>query len=402
MNVPKKKNRESGFIKMNKINDSSLVITHNDLNKISFPGFERKELDFLYGAIIALYNNSDKKVKISFDDMLESVGLDYKRKTETDLAPWINSFTTKAAQVICPMFIVDKKDGAMFAKLPFFGSIVFSFDSQYIEFQANPKFEYMLQQQKSKYTAFTFGEFKNLDRKYSKLLFRLLSQWKTVGSVTFEIEELKRLLDVPASCDKISRLRSSVLFPAVKELQTKFPDLNFTTVKNKNKVIAYKFTWDKIYFENLKKKEISDKKKQNKNTEIIVASTPYSNNFKNGYIPGENAPTAGFSNWLEYVNFLSINNEYFDMRTTAKDDLISSYKKKVIDGNSSAWTDMRFFAAVYSVVLSDKAMTNWNIEDAYSEIRKGKPLDIPQEVYNSLPEDKGLQLQAFARNGKAI
>lgn len=29
------------------IYDNSLVITHNDLNKLSFPGFDKKELDFL-------------------------------------------------------------------------------------------------------------------------------------------------------------------------------------------------------------------------------------------------------------------------------------------------------------------------------------------------------------------
>ena len=47
-------------------------------------------------------------------------------------------------------------------------------------------------------------------------------------------------------------------------------------------------------------------------------------------------------------------------------------------------------------------MTSWNIEDAYSEIRKGKRLDIPQEVYSSLPEDKGNELQEFALKGEII
>lgn len=258
--------------KSRSINDKSLVITHNDLNKISFHGFNQKELDFLYGAIIALYKNGNEKIVISFDDILKAVGLEYKKKSELDLGQWVDSFTTKASQVICPMYIIDKDRGEMFTKVPFFGAISFSFDSEFVEFSINPTFEYMLQKQKTQYTAFAFGEFKSVKKKYSKLLFRLLSQWKTHGEVTYSLDELIRLLDIPASYSRISKIRNSVLFPAVKELKDRFPNLDFISIKKKSKVTGYKFTWDKDYFREKKNKEIKEKrskKLERKNTKSI-------------------------------------------------------------------------------------------------------------------------------------
>ena len=47
-------------------------------------------------------------------------------------------------------------------------------------------------------------------------------------------------------------------------------------------------------------------------------------------------------------------------------------------------------------------MTSWNIEDAYAEIRGGKRLNIPQEVYRSLPEDKVNELFEFTTKGEVI
>lgn len=242
-----------------KLNDKSLVISHNDLNKISFPGFTQKELDFLYGTISALYNKGNEKVSISFDRMLEAVGLDYRNKSELELGPWVDGFTTKASQVICPMYMVDKVHGEMFSKVPFFGAISFSFESEVIEFSINPTFQYMIEKQKSQYTAFTLGEFKSVKKKYSKLLFRLLSQWNTYGEATYSLDELKRLLDIPDSYARISKIRSAVLIPSVKELSSRFPNLSFESIKAKNKVVGYKFTWDAEYFKDKKAKEIANK-----------------------------------------------------------------------------------------------------------------------------------------------
>lgn len=246
-----------------KVNDKSIVLTHNDLNKVSFPGFSKKELDFVYGMIIALYNKGNQKVTVSFDDMMKAVGLEFMDQTEADFAPWLDSFTSKVSQIICPMYMVDPKRGELFAKVPFFGSVVFSFDEKYLEFNINPSFEYIIAKQNTQYTAFSFGEFKSFKKKYEKLLFRHLSQWKKVGKLSFDMDEFIRLLDIPKSYSP-SKIRQTVVDPTVRKLKEFYPDLKATTLKKGNKAIGYEFTWNPNHFQSLQSDELAAKKKNNK------------------------------------------------------------------------------------------------------------------------------------------
>ena len=207
-------------------------------------------------------------------------------------------------------------------------------------------------------------------------------------------------------------LKKIIIEPAMTELLKKNEDnwspLEYLDVQyilkkgSKKKVEKIEFTFKQSTPNEKLVNESAAHKEELLPVGYIVNTKSYENNFENGYLPGQNSPTKGFKSWLKHEGFFNLNDEYFDMRSTAKKSLISIYKEKVIDNKSKAWTDMRFFASAYSVVKSNKAMTTWNIEDAYAEIRGGKRLDIPQEVYSSLPEDKGNQLQAFALKGEII
>ena len=244
-----------------KINESSLILTHNDLNKVSFPGFEKRELDFLYGAIIALYNKGDETLTIELDEMFEKVGFSEVSKTESQLGEWVDNFSARASKVICPMILIDPDDTDTFAYIPFFGAVSFNFTKNIISFKVNSSIQYMLQKQKKEYTAFSFGEFTALKKKYSKLLFRHLSQWKTYGECQFEIAEFRRLLDIPASYKKSSKIKQVVIEPSINDLKELFPDLKCEPIIHKRKTMGYKFQWDAEYFKNKKSKEISDRKK---------------------------------------------------------------------------------------------------------------------------------------------
>lgn len=242
-----------------KINESSVILTHNDLNKVSFPGFDKRELDFLYGAIITLYNKGDETLTIQLDEMFEKVGFVETSKTESQLGRWVDNFSERASKVICPMILIDPDDTDTFAYIPFFGAVSFNFTKNIISFKVNPSIQYMLQKQKKEYTAFSFGEFTSLKKKYSKLLFRHLSQWKTHGECQFEIAEFRRLLDIPVSYKKSSKIRQVVIDPLIDDLKELFPDLKCESIIHKRKTVGYKFTWDAEYFKNKKSKEIADK-----------------------------------------------------------------------------------------------------------------------------------------------
>lgn len=242
-----------------KINKSSVIITHNDLNKVSFPGFEKRELDFLYGAIIALYNKGESHLSVSLDEMFDKVGFTEVSKTKSQLGAWVDNFSERASRVICPMVLIDPDDTDTFAYIPFFGAVSFNFAKNVISFSVNPSISYMIQKQKTNYTAFSFGEFTSLKKKYSKLLFRILSQWKTHGECSLEMSEFRRLLDIPETYKKASKVKQVVIDPSLIDLAELFPGLTCTAVIRKRKTLGYKFTWDAEYFKAKKSSEIAKK-----------------------------------------------------------------------------------------------------------------------------------------------
>lgn len=242
----------------NKVTDNSIVLTHNDLNRISFPGFTQREIDFLYGVIINLYGMGGEKVRIDLNSLLEAVGMNYMDRSEVGFLNWFLNFRDKSASIICPMYMIDPDGSENFTAASFFGAVSVNIDSGYIEFQINPIFSYLVDKQKTHYTAFQFGELRSLKNKYPKRLFRHLSQWKTQGTMTFSIDELQRQLDYPINY-RPSKIRQSVLDPSVNDLQELFPDLQCENIYKKRKVVGYKFTWDSEYFKDKKAKEIANK-----------------------------------------------------------------------------------------------------------------------------------------------
>lgn len=112
--------------------------------------------------------------------------------------------------------------------------------------KVNPEFEYILNRwNEGNWTKFMLEEFINIDSTYSKTLFRLLKQWKTVGKREFTLNEFKRLMDIPKSY-QTGIINHRIINNSIKDLEPHFKDLKVKTIKANtrgNPVIGYKFTW---------------------------------------------------------------------------------------------------------------------------------------------------------------
>ena len=76
-------------------------------------------------------------------------------------------------------------------------------------------------------------------------MYRILKQWRTIGSKEIEIKAFRELLDIPKTYN-ISSINRAVIGPIKKELPEYFKDLKIKTIKANTQgtpVIAYKFTW---------------------------------------------------------------------------------------------------------------------------------------------------------------
>ena len=340
-------------------------------------------------------------------------GYDERSLRSNDFVKNMKDMGRKIVSINTELYDSEKRRWIIFSLFP-----TFEVSEDEVVLQVSKYFEPWFNDIQKSFTRIDLSVLINLKSGYAKELYRFLMRWKDLkrgssipGYWEVDINEFRRLMCIPEKYN-MKDIRRTVIDPSVRELTERdlngWAPLDVLTVdykikpNNKKKVSGLVFSFKQS--PSIKEK-IDEVNRDNNLLSIappVNLETSYANNFKNDYIPGQNSPTKVFKAWLTEVNLFKDNDEYFEMRSKSKTDLMSIYKSKVIDADNKYWTDMRFFASAYSVVKSNKAMTTWNIEDAYAEIRGGKRLDIPQEVYSSLPEDKGKQLQAFALKGEII
>ena len=213
-------------------------------------------------------------------------------------------------------------------------------------------------------------------------------------------------MDMPKYLDKTSKIKQVVIMPAIKELETMFPGLTYIPILKKQKLVKCKFVWDKQKILEKQMSEIIEKRKpksrtkneEKKDPEVNSVNTKfkkgaYEKNFKNGYTPGDDSPVNGFNKWLQEIGIFKYYNEYFTNRFLAKSAITTLYKKFVID---ATYSDMMFLSAMLEVIHNDHAMNEWNLEEDFSVVRKGKSkVKIYDSIFESLPLDKSNELKSF-------
>lgn len=251
---------------------------------------------------------------------------------------------------------------------------------------------------------------------YSKELYRFLMRWKNVrrghkypGFWNVSLDEFKRLMCVPDSY-ALSDLDRKILTPVKEELTRvnddgwaplEYLDINLIMKPNRKKQIErIEFTFKQGTPSRKVVEEVLNYTEELLELGVPNEQAPYTNNFMNGYIPGENSPTKGFMAWLEKIDFFK-NKEYFSVRLNAKKAIEGLYNDYVEKSEEPIWTDMRFFATINKLVETDKSMTSWNLEDAFVQMRKHPNNDdFSATIYETLPEDKQEQLHKFNTTGK--
>lgn len=107
------------------------------------------------------------------------------------------------------------------------------------------KFDYIINKLDSEFTVYELKEFTQIRSTYSKIVYRLLKQWRTIGKKKYAIDEFKTLLDTPDYYNP-SEIDKNILGPVLRELPSFFNNLKVNKIKANTRgtpVIAYKFTW---------------------------------------------------------------------------------------------------------------------------------------------------------------
>lgn len=268
-----------------------VVKYHNDLNKIKLPNFTELEQNLLFAIlsqikeqthiylndseILALLNLNYRLDKHDAVYMLKSLKDKFFKADFTIISKEKINIKGVEKEVMCDRTVNLFKEFAIYYDKESWEPLPEPFVTRFygIELVINEKFAYLVRELTKEFTRFELAEFVNLSGKYTKTLYRLLKQYRTMGKMRMQWDEFVRIMDIPQSyqmCD----IEKQILKPALKELtkernlfdqkRTPFKNLAYEKIKEKGtrgrggKVIGIEFSFKP---ETLKNTELTDERK---------------------------------------------------------------------------------------------------------------------------------------------
>lgn len=216
---------------------NEIVKYDNRMNNVAFSGYNANELDILFSIVSVMKDKDTETIELSFEKLRELSN--YKQTSNT---VFVKDIRTTYKKLLNTSFSFEPKKG-VYTEFVLFTEYTVDTNKQTVKIAVNTKFKEVLNVLANNFTRFELVEFTNLNGTYSKQLFKLLKQWKTTGEYTIEINEFRRLMDIP-SYYRMSNIDQKVLKPSIKELRN-IKDFEYLTVTKIKKGRAV----DKLVFE---------------------------------------------------------------------------------------------------------------------------------------------------------
>lgn len=217
---------------------NEVVKYHNDLNTVVMRGWTAEEMNLFFSIIAKIRDKGTETVAFNTLELKELTQFanQHKQRWEDVMVNTANkiiklSYTERTTKKISVMALFSRFDVYL--------------EEKKLVVEITKNFEYIVNKLKGNFTTYELEEFTQIRSTYAKTMYRTLKQWRIQGEKKFEIEEFKRLLDMPEYY-KPSHINKNVLTPIKKELPKYFKDLKIKVIKANTQgtpVIAYKFTW---------------------------------------------------------------------------------------------------------------------------------------------------------------
>lgn len=234
---------------------SSKLVTkyHNDMNTIPFRKFNSNELNLFFSICSSVKEKGGNEVVYTFEYLKDLCNYKF-----TGLERFYNNLLATNEKLKSLSFRFENEDEIIDFVL--FTTFKINKVKQEVKIKVNDEFSYILNNLTSNFTRFELEEFVSLKSSYSKAVYRLLKQFRNTGYYKVQIDEFKRLLDVPVSYDT-TNFNKRVLAPIINELSCYFNKLKITKVRakkgNKIEFLEFKFEkelayvkGDKVFYKN--------------------------------------------------------------------------------------------------------------------------------------------------------
>lgn len=216
---------------------NEIVKYHNDINKISFAGFNEKELNLFFSLIFLAKEKGTMELTIPFSD-LKNLSNDLDRNKQR----FIDNLNNVNKKLIALHHQIKVDDTTYTFSL--FNVFGVNEKENVLTVEVNKIFSYMLNDLIGNFTKFELENFVNLKSSYSKNMFKILKQWERVKEKIFSVDELKNLLNAPVAYDTF-KFNQKIIKQLENDLPPFFPNLKIEKIKKGRVIKSYKFTWSK-------------------------------------------------------------------------------------------------------------------------------------------------------------
>lgn len=247
---------------------NEVVKYHNDMNRVALRKFNVSELNIFLAICTKMKDKGLTEIKFEFDYLKNLINY-----TSTDLKDFIKDLDNTYQKLVETSIRIGGE--RKWVRFVLFTKYEVDLDNKTIAIKVNEEFKWVLNELTSNFTRFELSEFISIKSSYAKELYRRLKQLRTTGFYTVDLNEFKRILDIPNSY-QISDIDKRVLKPCIDELKPYFKGLKIQKIKGKyNKVerLIFTFKVDKIDTSSYIEKEKLNYKYNSKKQEIKMDYT---------------------------------------------------------------------------------------------------------------------------------
>ena len=224
---------------------SKLVVYNHDLNEANIGMLSPLEQNAFFYACAKVRGMEGTDINISFDEYRKATKFP-ARKSDKDM---IASFD-KVSDALKFFEFRNRLYSYGFEKGAIFTYFKADPNTKTITIRVNDRYLYLFNklEEDGFYTRFDYENFTEIESKHGKTLFRILSQWRSVGKTpVFKLEYFKFLTGTEKYRDR--DVRDKVITPAVEECSKFFRNLEAVYSEDRMEVY-FKFTKNKILLEN--------------------------------------------------------------------------------------------------------------------------------------------------------
>lgn len=229
---------------------TDIVKYNNDFNLLPMPDLHAREMD-LFMLVLSKLQFESRELKFNAFEFFRNL-----KNSDESYEKLFKVFDSFADKILG--FKISHKTPKQAYAFVCFEKVKMDFTKNEVKIIAQKDFYDMILNHNLGYTRFELLEFASLSGKYTKILYRLLKQFRRTGKLLLKWDDFVRILQIPPTytmCD----IDKQILKPAIKELtkernlfdsaRTPFKNLKYTKTKGKGRgrggnVIGIEFSFE--------------------------------------------------------------------------------------------------------------------------------------------------------------